>query len=213
MLHSGVIRESTSPWSSPLVFARKQDSSLRFCIDLCEVNRKTVKDSYYLPRIEEILEALSGSQYFSCLDLQMGYWQIEIEESHKERTAFSAAPLGFFECNRMPFGATNGPAVFQNTYWAMCCHTPTRRECLCYMDDVIIHSKTPQENIIRLDHVLEKLHQAGLKLKPSKCHFLKTKVKFLGHVISGNGIETDPEKVEALLSWSTPQNTAEVIKF
>jgi hypothetical protein len=179
MLNSGVIRESSSPWSSPLVFARKHDSSLRLCIDLREVNRRSIKDAYYLPRIDETLDSLSGSQYFSCIDLQMGYWQIEIEESHKERTAFSAAPLGFFECKRMPFGATNGPAVFQRLI-EKCVGTLQPEECLCYMDDSIVHSKTPEENLIRLEHVLEKIHKAGLKLKPSKCHFLKTKVKFLG---------------------------------
>ena len=113
MLDRGVIRESSSPWSSPLVFARKASGALRLCLDLRAINKRTIKDAYYLPRINETLDSLSGSKFFSCLDLEAGYWQIEIEEEHKQRTAFSAAPLGFFEYNRMPFGATNGPAIFQ----------------------------------------------------------------------------------------------------
>jgi transposase InsO family protein len=212
MLQSGVIRESKSPWSSPLVFARKHDSSLRLCIDLREVNKRTIKDAYYLPRMEETLDALSGSQFYTCLDLQMGYWQIEIREEDKPKTAFSAAPLGFFEFNRMPFGATNGPAVFQRLI-ERCLGSLQPAECLCYLDDVIIHSRTPEENLERLDHVLEQIYRAGLKLKPSKCKFLKTKVKFLGHVVSKDGVQTDPEKIEALTNWPTPKNTEELKRF
>jgi hypothetical protein len=212
MMKSGVIKESESPWSSPLVLARKRDGSLRLCIDLRQVNKRTIRDAYYLPRIDETLDSLSGAKFFTCLDLQMGYWQIEIEEQHKERTAFSAAPLGFYECNRMPFGATNGPAVFQRLI-ERCVGDLLPQECLCYLDDLVIHSETAQENLERLEHVFEKLHKAGLKLKPSKCKFLKTRVGFLGHVISADGVEPDPDKVEAIRTWPVPQNHEQLQRY
>ena len=212
MLKSGVIRESSSPWSCPLVFARKANGSLRLCLDLRLVNQRTIKDAYYLPRINETLDYLGGSRFFSCIDLQTGYWQVEIEEQHKERTAFSAAPLGFYECHRMPYGVSNGPALFQRLM-ERCIGELQPQECLCYIDDVIVHSRTASENLVRLEHVFEKLQSAGLKIKPSKCRFLQTKVRFLGHVISGDGIEVDPEKTTALTSWPTPKNQEEVRRF
>ena len=212
MVKSGVIRESCSPWNSPLVFARKQDNSLRLCIDLREVNKRTIKDAYYLPRIDETLDSLAGSSFFSCLDLQMGFWQIEIEEAHKSITAFSAAPLGFYECQRMPFGATNGPAVFQRLI-EKCIGNLQPQECLAFMDDLVVHSSTAENNLVNLEHVFERLHKAGLKLKPSKCHFLKTRVKFLGHIISGNGVEVDPSKTDALTTWPIPKNVKQLQRF
>jgi hypothetical protein len=212
MLQSGIIRESTSPWSSPLVIVRKKDGSLRLCVDLRVVNNRTIKDAYYLPRIEETLDSLSGAKYFTCLDLQQGFHQIEIEESHKAFTAFSAAPLGFYEYSRLPFGAANGPAVFQRLI-ERCMGDLQPLECLCYMDDLVVHAPTAQENLQRLDHVLAKLHSAGLKLKPSKCSFLKSKVKFLGHTISANGVEPDPSKIEAVKNWPIPQNHKQLQQF
>lgn len=212
MLQSGVIRESSSPWSSPIVFARKPNGSLRLCLDLREVNKRTIKDAYYLPRINETLDSLGGSKYFTCLDLQTGYWQVEIEESHKAYTAFSAAPLGFFEANRMPYGVSNGPAVFQRLM-ERCLGDLQPQECLCYIDDTVVHSKSAEENLVRLERVLEKLQKAGLKVKPAKCSFLQTKVRFLGHVISGDGIEVDSEKTSALTTWPTPKNLKELRRF
>ena len=112
MLDAGAIRESQSPFSSNVVLVRKKDGSLRFCIDYRKLNNQTVKDAYYLPRIEETIDTLSGSKYFSKLDLRSGYWQVGVKESDKMKTAFSVGPLGFFECNRMAFGLCNAPASF-----------------------------------------------------------------------------------------------------
>jgi hypothetical protein len=102
MLDAGAIRESHSPFASPIVLVRKKDGSLRMCVDYRKLNNQTVKDSYALPRIEETLDALHGAKWFSSLDLQSGYWQVEVAEEDKFKTAFTT-PLGFFECNRMPF--------------------------------------------------------------------------------------------------------------
>ena len=112
MLDAGVIRHSITPWSSPVVLIHKKDGNWRFCIDFCQVNAITHKDAYPLPKIEETLDSLSGAQYFSTLDLASSYWQVELEESAREKTAFST-PVGLFEFNVMPFGLTNAPATFQ----------------------------------------------------------------------------------------------------
>jgi transposase InsO family protein len=212
MARSGVIRESTSPWSSPLVFAKKSDGSIRVCLDLRQVNAKTIKDAYYLPRIDETLDSLAGAKVFTTLDLKSGYWQIELKEEHKERTAFSAAPFGFWECTRLPMGATNGPAVFQRLM-ERCLGDLQMNGCLCYLDDVVIWGSSNQENLLRLEKVFEKLAEAGLKLKPSKCSFLQRKIKFLGHVVSEHGIEPDPGKIEALKKWPVPKNVEDLMRF
>ena len=113
MLEIGAIRRSNSPWASAVVLVRKRDGSLRFCIDLRKLNARTVKDAYSLPRIDETLDCLSGSRIFTSLDLKSGYWQVEMDDASKELTAFTVGPLGFYECERMPFGLTNVPATFQ----------------------------------------------------------------------------------------------------
>ena len=113
MLDLGAIRKSQSPWSSPIVLVRKKDGKLRFCIDLRKLNQRTVRDNYSLPKVEHMLEQLIGSEWFCTLDLKSGYWQVELTEESKPYTAFTCGPLGFFECDKMPFCAANAPATFQ----------------------------------------------------------------------------------------------------
>ena len=113
MLDLGAIRRSKSPWSSAVVLVRKKDGKLRFCIDLRKLNMRTVKENYSLPRIEHQLEQLIGAEWFSTLDLKSGYWQVELTEEAEPYTAFTCGPLGFYECNMMPFGASSAPAPFQ----------------------------------------------------------------------------------------------------
>ena len=212
MLDLGAIRESNSPWSSPIVLVRKKDGRLRFCIDLRKLNLRTVKDSYSLPRIESVLEHLVGACYFSTLDLKAGYWQVELTEECKPLTAFTCGPLGFFECDTMPFGACNAPATFQRLM-ENCLGDLNLTWCLVYLDDIIIFSSTPEEHLERIDAVFKRLQAAGLKLKPSKCDFFKEEISYLGHIVSKEGITTDPKKVEAVVNWEPPTTVSEVRRF
>ncbi|KAL5007068.1 hypothetical protein ScPMuIL_015874, partial [Solemya velum] len=205
MLESGAIRKSKSPYCSNVVLIRKKDGCLRLCIDMRQLNAKTVKDAYSLPRINDTLDTLIGAKYFSKLDLHSGFWQVEIAEEDKHKTAFSLGPLGFWECNRMAFGLTNAPSTFQRLM-ETCMGELNLRECLIFLDDILIFSDTFDEHLKRLQGVFERIEKHGLKLKPSKCEFFKTKVSYLGHVVSEIGIQTDPEKISALTTWPAPTN-------
>ena len=146
MLEIGAIRKSNSPWASPVVLVRKKDGSLRFCIDLCQLNARTIKDAYSLPRIEDALDSLDGACIFMSLDLKSGYWQVELDEESIPLTAFTVGPLGFYECVRMPFGLTNAPATFQHLM-ETCLGELHLNWCIIYLDDIIIFSKMPQEHL------------------------------------------------------------------
>ena len=168
MLDLGAIRHSNSPWSSAIVLVRKTDGRLRFCIDLRKLNNRTVKDAYSLPRIETLLDTFLGSTIFTNLDLKAGYWQIKMAEESKAFTAFTCGPLGFYECETMPFGATNAPATFQRLMHN-CLGDLNMTWCVVYLDDIIVLSDNPKDPVVRLEAVFKKLATAGLKLKPSKC--------------------------------------------
>ena len=212
MLDLGAIRPSNSPWASAIVLVRKKDGRLRFCIDLRKLNNRMVKDAYSLPRIESILDSLGGAQIFSTLDLKAGYWQVEMAEECKAYTAFTCGPLGFYECDTMPFGATNAPATFQRLMHD-CLGKLNMNWCRVYLDDIIIFSDTKEEHLKRLEAVFQKLCAAGLKLKPSKCFFFREEIEYLGHVVSGKGISTNPKKIEAVSKWPTPKTVYDVRSF
>ena len=212
MLEIGAIRESTSPFSSNVVIVRKKDGTIRFCIDYRKLNQRTVKDAYPIPRKDDTLHSLAGSKYFSTLDLKSGYWQVELKEEDKPKTAFQVGSLGFFECNRMPFGLCNAPATFQRLM-EICMGELNLRDCLIYLDDIIIFSSTFEEHLKRLQAAFKNLERHNLKLKPSKCEFFKECVTYLGHVVSADGIQTDPSKTEAVKNWPVPKNTKDVRKF
>ena len=171
-----------------------------------------MKDAYSLPKIESILDSLIGAKIFSTLDLKAGYWQVEMAEECKAYTAFTCGPLGFYECDTMPFGATNAPATFQRLMHD-CLGDLNMNWCIVYLDDIIIFSDTQEEHLKRLEAVFQKLIAAGLKLKPSKCHFFKEEIEYLGHVVSGKGISTNPKKVEAVAKWPTPRTVYDVRSF
>lgn len=152
LLDGGIIRKSKSSWSSNVVLCRKKNNELRMCVDYRQLNQRTKKDSYALPRIEDILDALSGNKYFTILDMKSGYHQIEVHEDHKDRTAFTVGPLGFFEYNRMPFGLVNAPATYQRLM-EQCFEGLHLDICYIYLDDIIIFSKTFEEHLERVEKI------------------------------------------------------------
>ena len=212
MLEIGAIRNSKSPFSSNVVIVRKKDGTIRFCIDYRKLNQRTVKDAHAIPRIDDTLHLLAGAKYFSTLDLKSGYWQVEMKEADKAKTAFQVGSLGFYECNRMPFGLCNAPATFQRLM-ERCMGDLNLRDCLIYLDDIIIFSSTFDEHMERLQAVFERLQEHNLKLKPSKCELFKGRVSYLGHVVSDEGIHTDPAKIEAVKSWPVPKSIKDVRRF
>ena len=195
-----------------MYWSGKKDGRLRFCIDLRRLNNRTVKDAYSLPRIESILDSLGGAQIFTTLDLKAGYWQVEMAEECKAYTAFTCGPLGFYECDTMPFGATNAPATFQRLMHD-CLGDLNMNWCIVYLDDIIVFSDTKEEHLKRLEAVFQKLMAAGLKLKPTKCFFFRDEIEYLGHVVSGKGISTNPKKIEAVTKWPTPKTVYDVRSF
>ena len=189
-----MVSESKSPYASPVVLVKKKDKTLRVCVDFRKLNARTVKDSYPIPRIAETLQALSGAEWFCSLDLQSGYLQVKIASGDKTKTAMTT-PFGLYEFNRMPFGLTNAPATFQRLMES-CLGDLNFRTCLVYLDDVIVFARSFPEMLERLEEVLRRLGEYGLKLKTSKCKLFQRKLTYLGHVVSAAGVEPDPEKTK-----------------
>jgi len=207
----GLVKPSNSAWAAPIVMVRKKDNTLRMCIDYRVLNDKTVKDAYPLPNTAELFDSLSGSKWFSTLDLASGYYQVENTPRAREYSAFTSRK-GLFEWTCMPFGLCNAPATFSRLMDRVL--TGLKWEIsLVYLDDIIVFSSTPSEMIERLRSVFDRLRQAKLKLKPSKCHLFKHEVEYLGHVISERGIATDPAKVERVKNWPVPKSVHDVRTF
>ncbi|XP_053372981.1 uncharacterized protein LOC123532109 [Mercenaria mercenaria] len=212
LLACGIIRPSKSPFASNIVLVRKKSGKLRLCIDYRMLNEKSVRDSYALPRIEEVFDCLHGAKYFSTIDMKSGYHQIEVEEEHKERTSFTVGPLGLWEFNKMPFGLTNSPATYQRLM-EECIGDLNMKICVIYLDDLIIYSDTFDQHLKNLDLILTRLKACNLKLASEKCQFFKQRVTFLGHVVTSEGIETDPDKIDKVRNWPTPMNPDELHSF
>jgi hypothetical protein len=176
------------------------DPLLDASCDYRQLNNITKKDSYALPRIEELLDCLGGSTFFSVIDMKSGYHQVEIFEPHKERSAFTVGPLGFYEYTRMPFGMTNSPATYQRLM-EDCLADYHLRICCVFIDDVIIFGNTYEEHLNNLRLVMDRIQHANLKLAPRKCSFFKRKVQFVGHIVSAAGVEIYPDKTEKVTTW------------
>ena len=211
LVNKGIVRKSCSSYASPIVPVRKKDGSLRFCVDYRQLNEKTVRDAFPLPRIEESLESLGGARLFSSLDLSHGYFQVKVHPNSVHLTAF-CVPWSLYEFVRLPQGLMNSPSTFQRimeyTFGDLNMH-----QLLLYLDDILVLSSDYEEHISRLDEVLKHLIDAGLKLKGKKCHLFCHQVEYLGHVVSGEGLSADPGKVERIKEWPVPQNSEELSSF
>ena len=207
----GFIEPGSGAWSSPVVLVRKKDSSWRFCIDYRLLNQATVKDAYPLPRIDESLDALAGSQFFSTLDLTSGYWQVPLDEEARDKSAF-VTRNELWRWKVLPFGLTSAPSTFERLMEKVLrgLHWQT---VLIYLDDVVVFSQSVEQHLERLEEVLARLRSAKLKLKPKKCELFKLEVKYLGHVVSKDGISTDPDKIKAMATWPQPGNLTDVRSF
>ena len=158
------------------------------------------------------MDQLLGSIIFTTLDLKAGYWQVEMVEECNPYTAFTCGPLGFYECETMPFGVTNAPATFKRLK-DDCLGELNMNWCIVYLDDIIILSQDASSHIERLEAVFQILAKAGLKLKPSKCDFFKKRIKYLGYIVSEEGVSTGPMKVEAVFNWPVPKTVYDVRPF
>ena len=211
MLANDICEPSVSPWASNVVLVKKSDGTLRFCVDYRQLNNLTVKDSYPLPRIDTCFDALGGAKYFSTLDLRQGYWQVENDPESSDKTTFITRK-GSFKFKVLPFGLSNAPAVFQRLM-NMVMQGLTWEACLVFLDDIIVIALTFEQHLERLNAVFQRLKSANLKLKPSKCRLFQARVKFLGSVVSADGIEPDPDKLKAISDWPVPKNLTELRAF
>ena len=215
MQDMGVIQSSSSPWASPIVLVRKKDGSMRFCVDYRSLNAVTKKDTFPLPRIDDLLDQLGNAKYFSTLDLAAGYWQIRIQPESQEKTAF-VTHRGLFEFRVMPFGLTNAPSVFQRLMQQilMPLNPKTGSEFVnVYIDDVIVFSRTIEDHLHHLKTVITSLQQAGLKLKPTKCHFACQEIEYLGHRVTPQGLQPTDHHITAVSSFPVPCNLKELRQF
>jgi hypothetical protein len=211
MLKAGVIRPSRSPWGAPVVLVPKKDGSIRFCVDYRRLNKVTKIETYPLPRIDEALRAFQGATCFSVVDMQSGYWQVPLNEDSVPKTAF-ITHRGLFEYVVLPFGPVNAPGYFQRMMdevvgglkWT---------SVLVYIDDLIVFSPSVERHADDLRVVFDRLRSAGLTLKPKKCQLFAASVKYLGQVVSAEGIAPDEDKVKAIRRMPYPTNKHEVKAF
>ena len=209
MLEAKVIRPSRSPWSFPVVIVSKKDGGDRCCIDFRRLNAQTKRNSYPLGNIDDILSALGRSKVYSSLDLKSGYWQIPLDPADKEKTAFTTF-RGLYEWNVMPFGLCNAPSIFSEL---MAKVVGDLGFTIAYLDDLIIFSENKEDHLKHLSIVFDRLRQANLRMKRSKCDFFKEELRYLGHVINKEGIMTDPSKIEAITDMPAPRSVREVRSF
>ncbi|CAM8886868.1 unnamed protein product [Rhodiola kirilowii] len=211
MLEEGVIRPSTSLFSSPVLLVKKKDGSWRFCVDYRALNAITVRDRFPIPTFDKLLDELRGASVFSKLDLRSGYHQLRMAESDVHKTVFRTHD-GHYEFMVMPFGLTNAPASFQAEMNDLF-RPLLRKSVLVFFDDILVYRATWEEHVKHLGEVLYTLSIHTFYAKPSKCALARSSIQYLGHVITWNGVSVYPEKVEAIKAWPLPTNPKQLRGF
>lgn len=216
LIENKIIKPSNSPWNSPVwVVPKKMDASgkkkWRLVIDFRKLNEISIGDVYPLPQINDILDQLGHSKYFTTLDLASGFHQIKMNPKDQTKTAFSV-PLGHYEFTRMPFGLKNSPSTFQRLMNNVLMGLQGLK-CFVYLDDIVIYGNSLQDHNNKLREVFYRLAQHNLKLQPDKCEFLKTEVMYLGHLITQDGVKPDPRKIEAVKNYPIPKNPKDIKGF
>lgn len=202
MLHNGVIQHSTSAFSSPTLLVKKKDGSWRVYIDYRQLNSITQKGTYPMPVIDELLDELAGAKFFSKLDLRAGYHQIRMAAGDEHKTAFQTHS-GHYEYKVMSFGLTGAPATFQSAINDTL-RSVLRKCALVFFDDILIYSPDMPSHLCHLKQVLQLLVDHQWKVKLSKCAFAQEQISYLGHIISGSGVATDPSKIQSIVDWARP---------
>jgi hypothetical protein len=196
LLNAGIIRPSTSPYSSPVVMVLKKEGSWKMCPDFHSLNKLTIKEKFPIPVIDDLLDELSGTQFFTKLDLRSGYHQICMKEVDIPKTAFRTHE-GHYDFLVMPFGLCNAPSTFQSlmnhVFRPFICHF-----VLVFFDDILIYRKTWTYHLSHVDKVLHLLSQHQLFLKQYKCAFGASEVEYLGHLVGKDDVRVDPKKIEAM---------------
>ena len=214
LLALGMIQPSLSPWASGIVMVKKKNGELRFCCDFRPLNEVTIKDAYSLPRIDESMARLGKAKIYTSIDLAWVFWQIPVRKADRHKTAF-ACELGLFEWRRMPFGMCNASATFQRAI-ARALRNIVNCEgsmVMAYIDDIVIATETVEDHMARLREVFECLREAGFKMRVAKCDFMKSEIKYLGRVVSAEGVKPDPKAVAKLRDWEIPRNKTEMQSF
>ena len=211
LTEKGYIRPSVSPFGAPVLFVPKKDGGVRMCVDYRALNKVTVHNRYPLPRIDELLDRLQGSSYFTKIDLRSGYYQIRMHPESVQKTAFRTR-YGHFEFLVLPFGLTNAPATFMHLM-----HQIFREHLdqfiVIFLDDILIYSKNLQDHSDHVRRTLQILREHRLYAKVSKCEFFKQEVEYLGHVVTAAGIHPDQSKVQAVRDWKIPETVHDIRSF
>ena len=211
LVDHGFIQPSKSPFGAPVLFVKKKDGTFRMCIDYRGLNKVTIKNGYPLPRVEELFDRLQGAKYFSKIDLRSGYYQLRIADEDVHKTAFRTR-YGHYEFLVLPFGLTNAPASFMHLMQRIL-RPYLDKFAIGFLDDILIYSKTLEEHNKHVRLVLDKLREHQLYAKESKCEFFQTKIGFLGHIVSSQGIEMEPDKLAAIRDWPALKTIPDVMSF